>query len=676
MDNDTFLGHSGKRTFSRRGLFRASLAGLGAAAFLGNAAASPFEPTGRGDIDDATTAEETFKYPLVAGTGGFNNTFGAFNNGWCVVACGSNLFSTIQCLDIQSGNPDPHAPYWFTKDANGRTLPALGTMVGVNGFAVAPGSDGKFWVVNVNNDALAKQALAPVAIAPASAASPLTMYGDSIVYLSTDGHLNAITISAPHGNNVTFSQVWRVPLNMGRPAEDASVVISGSRAVVGWGSYLVILDISGQTPQIVSPPRETGARILSLDADDSMAYVAHLDGVSAFSLDPEKPASPWKYRASNPGLPRCFNAIVYLADETGKFIAVDGMTGNRIWSLELAGGAGNKSPIFIEDGVAYVTTSSTVNAIDLVNRTNLTYNGGTVEFLGVENGIAFVVAGDSRDASLVGVDLGLQVHGFASESKLLADSVASSTNAQPASPVFRSVVQLVDHNKNPRAFISVKLWASDKVTIDAEGSVITLSGSGNGVAGTSFLWLTTDASGSIYFASQAIDISSPAIYLWASFMDTEEAIVLYPDQDATNDLATASAAAFQTKATFDGSPLLADGVDPGTAAKSLAGIMAGNGADAVSTLRNTRARVRQQVTQRAEQLQLAASSPSRRRRMFVVQDENSYLAYPDSTTNLLYQQFAGPTDRSFDAVNVQPFQLTFDPNSGTLNFETGTFVVP
>jgi hypothetical protein len=60
--------------------------------------------------------------------------------------------------------------------------------------------------------------------------------------------------------------------------------------------------------------------------------------------------------------------------------------------------------------------------------------------------------------------------------------------------------------------------------------------------------------------------------------------------------------------------------------------------------------------------------------MQTLQDEDSYLAYPGSTTNLLYQQLAGPTDRSFDAVNVTPFQLTFDPNTGQLNFDTGAFV--
>ena len=152
-------------------------------------------------------------------------------------------------------------------------------------------------------------------------------------------------------------------------------------------------------------------------------------------------------------------------------------------------------------------------------------------------------------------------------------------------------------------------------------------------------------------------------------------MVLYPDQEAANDLATANAASFANKATFDGSSLLADGVDPSAAASALTGIMAGNGVDAASTLRSTRAHLRQRVAQRVEQLQVASASRGRRR-MLTVQAENSYLAYPDSTTNLLYQQFAGPTDRTFDTANAQPFQLTFDTKSGRFTFDSGTFLVP
>jgi hypothetical protein len=62
--------------------------------------------------------------------------------------------------------------------------------------------------------------------------------------------------------------------------------------------------------------------------------------------------------------------------------------------------------------------------------------------------------------------------------------------------------------------------------------------------------------------------------------------------------------------------------------------------------------------------------------MLTLQADDSYLAYPDSTTSLLYQQFAGPTDRSFDTTNVTPFQLTFNPKTGQLSFESGTSITP
>src|SRR5271163_3376339 len=95
LTND-FLDHSSKRTLSRRTLLRGSFAGLGMAAFLRSANASPQDSSSRPAVDEATTAEVTFKYPLASGTGGFNDTFGCFTNGWCVIAAGTHLFSAVQ----------------------------------------------------------------------------------------------------------------------------------------------------------------------------------------------------------------------------------------------------------------------------------------------------------------------------------------------------------------------------------------------------------------------------------------------------------------------------------------------------------------------------------------------------------------------------------------------------
>src|ERR1700759_5683808 len=99
MRTNDFLGHSSKRTFNRREFFRGSFEGLGGAMFLGRAKAVPQASSSRSQIDEPTTAEVTFNYPLVTGTGSFNNTFGCFVNGWCVIAAGSSRFGTIQCLD-------------------------------------------------------------------------------------------------------------------------------------------------------------------------------------------------------------------------------------------------------------------------------------------------------------------------------------------------------------------------------------------------------------------------------------------------------------------------------------------------------------------------------------------------------------------------------------------------
>ena len=515
--------------------------------------------------------------PLAGGTGDLPYSSGAYTNGWCCIATGSNEYADLQCLDIQSGNPNPNGPYFFEKDANGNQLPALGDMVGLNGFAVAPGGDGNLWVLNVNNIALANNVLGPLSVTPPQVLSNILTVGNSFVYVSVDGYLNAITLAAPNGNDLSYTQVWRITLNTGQTAAaEACVALAGSTVVASFGAYLAAFDISSGTPTPLWNIRSLdGNDVLGLSADSANAYVAFQNSVNAYSLADNTSPSPWAapYSSSQPGNPVCYNNVVYFGDGSGNFIALDTASGQKEWELSL-GSAANNAPIIVEDGIAYVATLSTINAINLSDYSNFTYTSDQVQLLGVENGIAFLlgIQGNNSNTNLLGVNLGLQAHGFAAESTLLADSVVSSTSSQPASPAYRTVIQLLDPNKNPRAFISVKLWASDDVTINSGGTSIGLTGSTDGTAGNSFLWLTTDASGTLYFASQAIDVSSPALYLWASFMDTQEAMVVYPDQDTLTTLSTVTAATFTNQTTFDGSPLLTSKADPAQAAQTLTGI--------------------------------------------------------------------------------------------------------
>src|SRR6202012_5183395 len=114
-------------------------------------------------------------------------------------------------------------------------------------------------------------------------------YGDSIVYVSPDGYLNAITVASPNGKDISWRQQWRV--SIGVRGADASVGITGSRAVVTIGSVIAAFDLPPDTPQLLWGPREAGSRLYELDTDNSTAYVSTPGTIEAYSLNPAAPAS-------------------------------------------------------------------------------------------------------------------------------------------------------------------------------------------------------------------------------------------------------------------------------------------------------------------------------------------------------------------------------------------------
>jgi hypothetical protein len=239
------------------------------------------------------------------------------------------------------------------------------------------------------------------------------------------------------------------------------------------------------------------------------------------------------------------------------------------------------------------------------------------------------------------------VHGFACESTLQADTVAPASNGYiPANPVFHTVVQLVDPSKNPRVNISVKVWSSDTLTIS--DGVTTYNIDPNTPA-----WLQTDHAGYLNITSTAGDISSPALYLWSSFMDRSETILIYPDQDVVNTVPSKSAS-IGSATNYAGQTIMTPGVNPTDVVTVVTNTMGSSTGASLSSATQSIANHRKIKRSHRSGRFLASAASS------------SFFAFPNSTTNMGYANTAlqpSVTNRAFNAAGANDFSYPSDASA-------------
>ncbi|MCB0056615.1 MAG: hypothetical protein KDE45_06320, partial [Caldilineaceae bacterium] len=96
---------------------------------------------------------------------------------------------------------------------------------------------------------------------------------------------------------------------------------------------------------------------------------------------------------------------------------------------------------------------------------------------------------------------------------------------------YQTHVTVVDANKAPRPYQSMKVWADASTTLLIDGQSYT-------VDATTPASVQTDATGTLTIVSDATDLTTSALKLWAGFMDPYERIVVYPDREFHSRLAT------------------------------------------------------------------------------------------------------------------------------------------
>ena len=157
-----------------------------------------------------------------------------------------------------------------------------------------------------------------------------------------------------------------------------------------------------------------------------------------------------------------------------------------------------------------------------------------------ENGILYAAGWDPNDPNspfgqvyAIRIDDVLQQERFfIVESDLMQDFDEDTPAQLTTTARYQTHVTVVDANKAPRPFQAIKVWADTSAALLIDGKPYT-------VDATTPASVQTDATGSLTIVSDATDLSTGALKLWAGFMDPYERIVVYPDREFHSRLTTA-----------------------------------------------------------------------------------------------------------------------------------------
>jgi hypothetical protein len=486
----------------------------------------------------------------------------------------------------------------------------------------------------------------------------------------SENRLNSYSYSVSSSNVGSFSRNWSAAVPF-TPLNSFATVLptNGQILVVGdQVMYAVAPNATSKGPlwsvTLTSLGIQAGTPIKQIAICDGLAFI--VAGVNLYAIQVPSGQLSWQYDGhNNLSAPVAYNGRVYAGTESGKLLAfytvggTYGAAGTASFNQTLEGDLSN-ALLLIEDGVLYLSGNQ-VYAVNFDGSAIVTYDPGATGsappyLLGGENTVVYFTHNNTMN--IAAANLGSALSGFFAESELMEDSY--DTSQKPSNPTFRTQIQLLHPNKNPRVYKGVKVWSND-----ASNGTSIQSGNNSYMVGlTQSAWLTTDEAGELEIVSTTNDISTPALYLWANFMDPDEAIVVYPDQDTTAKLAGIQASDLQSMQSYDGTPLVSS-------------TYSGADLSAVATTINNSLGNTQQATIAAQkgfmdkanfasaQTSASGHGPGHRRRRLLKSDPNTYVAYPSPNQNILFQPTQGDTTRPLAGVPAAGWSLTLStPPSG------------
>lgn len=529
---------------------------------------------------------------------------------------------------------------------------------------------------------------------PPAPISDMFVYENAIHYIGSDGllyRIDNITSSQQYNAYVATFTPLDLHLNLQSNIPDrVEIALSGSRLFVSFSLNLTAHDLSiGPAPIWFnsSTPNLSGAyRIVcagttlymyATTASNGPAGILTFDANTGTALKSQ--ALPDVKQDSSNMV--CYQGSLYFTDAVGILWAYDAVELTYQWKTTI-GGDLSKSRLYVADGFAYISdASSLVYALELANQgtTPVTYTTSLADaLLGEENGICYILAkGGDGYPHLVAVDMRQAIHGFSADSTLMADDYQDDGNGnpRPATPVYRTIVTLLDEGNCPRANTAVRVWSTDNCSFTDDVNTYSISTA-------QYAWLKTDSAGQLSIAVTADDVSCPAIFLWAGFMAQGEAIAIYPDHKTVNTLSQTSSSDLSNAKTFAGCSMLAGAA---TSNGSCGSAPAQDTTAMANTIRNTMGTsTAQSLTMLREsnlrkwRAKLGKTGTIRRSVSYAAANGAApYIQYPNSNQNIVHvpeTADASATNRPFVLQGAASFSMAVDQETNAVSFKSGASV--
>ncbi|MFN2390844.1 MAG: PQQ-binding-like beta-propeller repeat protein [Pyrinomonadaceae bacterium] len=575
-----------------------------------------------------------------------------FYNG-TIIICTSNAHETgsIYSLDTQTREERWAKRLPFPSSQFGQPIIANGVIYVTNGF----GENGQatvLYAIDADNGNILWQKNYNIK-------SSLGFGGGNLIFTIANGNVGyVIAVNPKMGGQL----VWQNSFIINNEPISTPLIVGNTVFMRLQRNIIAINLVNGDTlweTDVVYNTQNTDESF-DISVGNGNVYFTNRDG-NLHALDIVTGNPKWK-SCVNPNncfygelsAPVFYNEKVYVSNG-GRLFIFQADTGNLINAVTVSEDGTLNLTLFIEDGIAYLTAFASQKAkfyaVDLSSPGPdiVSYDPSTNGYIfGLETGVCYCqIAGSNGENQIIAIDLANLVHQFFAESELMVEDYDTSTG-KPSTTSYRTHIQLFDPNKNPRLLKSIKVWASELVTITSGGKTYNIDTNKSA-------WLMTDTAGELSIVSTAESFTSPALYLWGNFMELNEAIVIYPDHDTLNKLSSVKSQDLTSAKTYDGSPLLPTNFTGADALASVISNTVGAHAAAVAATRRQFATSNRYIFKRGNSLQFTTSK---------------YEAYPGSSPNLLYQKVAGSSDRTYVAGNVKQWHAVFGAD-GSVTFNLG-----
>jgi outer membrane protein assembly factor BamB len=344
---------------------------------------------------------------------------------------------------------------------------------------------------------------------------------------------------------------WQV-IKQGGPGSAAPAVYSGGLLYCTTSDGAVVcFDLSAFA--VKWQASVNGAVLYEPCLDGQVLYVGTGGGKTVYALDALTGAAGWHSGLPAPIVGNIAAAPdrVYAPCQDSTVYALGKSDGGLLERVPLTEAATSSILVNPLDSILYAATASDVLAYAPDTGNELSYGVGSWPYLIGTNASDIYAGGGQKVYSINFTEVLKQ---FSVDSTLIQDfepSGAAVTKGGGLTPVpyYNTEVFLHNPDQTPLVNTAVKLRSTAATTVKVGGQSYSLDP--NNPVG-----LTTDGKGRLRIESRADGISTPPLLLWAPFLADTEEIVIYPDHQVHDDLATSTGDDLLAARDYGGNPIL------------------------------------------------------------------------------------------------------------------------